>query len=443
MKHERLQKGITLIALVITIIITLILAGVSINAITGENVLLSRAKNAKESTRAAYVQEQIDLAVSNNKIENQLSSNEITTQEKLVQKLLGEGILNEYEATLLETNDTIEIGEKVLDFSVLAEESFKIVGTEGYSTISECIAEAKEGEKIIIDNVISNENVVIDKSVEITSKKDLTLNNVTFTVNGTNVELKVSNLNFEGTSYINANNAKALFVENVTANVILNSTDAVTNSRAAFISLGASELNDMPLLIKLSKNNIVVTGNNNPVPVLGWRYIADGSILIDNTFGADGKNNFEAIKLMNFMNDAVITLKNNTAYVWGNGFCFSQNNSRTNEYTAIIEGNTFIGSGADYVWVEMNGTGTILSNIIANNNKVGNEDFKVTDIKTQNRNILSGVINLSKDEEGKIISGTYSPLTDTQNIENIKGQLANGYTLMSNADGSYSVVSEN
>lgn len=41
------QKGITLVALVITIIILLILAGISIATLTGENGLFSRAKQAK------------------------------------------------------------------------------------------------------------------------------------------------------------------------------------------------------------------------------------------------------------------------------------------------------------------------------------------------------------------------------------------------------------
>ena len=44
------NKGITLIVLVITIIILLILAGITINAITKENGLFSRAREAKEKT---------------------------------------------------------------------------------------------------------------------------------------------------------------------------------------------------------------------------------------------------------------------------------------------------------------------------------------------------------------------------------------------------------
>ena len=40
------NKGITLIALVITIIVLLILAGVSISAVIGENGIATKAKNA-------------------------------------------------------------------------------------------------------------------------------------------------------------------------------------------------------------------------------------------------------------------------------------------------------------------------------------------------------------------------------------------------------------
>ena len=47
------QKGITLIALVITIIVLLILAGVSIAMLTGQNGILNQAQNAKKETEQA------------------------------------------------------------------------------------------------------------------------------------------------------------------------------------------------------------------------------------------------------------------------------------------------------------------------------------------------------------------------------------------------------
>ena len=59
MKRER---GITLIALVITIIVLLILAGVSIAMLTGQNGILTQAQNASEQTEVGAEKEAISLA---------------------------------------------------------------------------------------------------------------------------------------------------------------------------------------------------------------------------------------------------------------------------------------------------------------------------------------------------------------------------------------------
>ena len=61
---KRNERGITLIALVITIIVLLILAGVSIAMLTGENGILTQATNAKNKTEVAQEKEKIQLAVS-------------------------------------------------------------------------------------------------------------------------------------------------------------------------------------------------------------------------------------------------------------------------------------------------------------------------------------------------------------------------------------------
>ena len=52
MKNKK-QSGITLVALVVTIVVLLILAGVSINLVLGENGLITQAKEAKEKTLEA------------------------------------------------------------------------------------------------------------------------------------------------------------------------------------------------------------------------------------------------------------------------------------------------------------------------------------------------------------------------------------------------------
>ncbi len=55
------NKGITLIALVITIIVLLILAGVSIAMLTGNNGILSQSQNAVNDTERAEVVERINM----------------------------------------------------------------------------------------------------------------------------------------------------------------------------------------------------------------------------------------------------------------------------------------------------------------------------------------------------------------------------------------------
>ena len=71
------QKGITLIALVITIIVLLILAGITIAMLTGENGLLTKANDAKITDLEASATEQVRLAVAamNLELRTQLVTN--------------------------------------------------------------------------------------------------------------------------------------------------------------------------------------------------------------------------------------------------------------------------------------------------------------------------------------------------------------------------------
>ena len=64
-KKIRIQENnaITLIALVITIVILIILAGVAVNLSLGENGIFNRAKTAREQYKMAEVKEKIELAI--------------------------------------------------------------------------------------------------------------------------------------------------------------------------------------------------------------------------------------------------------------------------------------------------------------------------------------------------------------------------------------------
>lgn len=58
------NKGITLIALVVTIIVLLILAGISINMLTGQNGILNRASEARGKSLEAQNKEELEMAIS-------------------------------------------------------------------------------------------------------------------------------------------------------------------------------------------------------------------------------------------------------------------------------------------------------------------------------------------------------------------------------------------
>ena len=59
------EKGITLIALVVTIVVMLILATVSIAMLLGRDSLVENAGKAKEDTETAELKEQIQIAIVN------------------------------------------------------------------------------------------------------------------------------------------------------------------------------------------------------------------------------------------------------------------------------------------------------------------------------------------------------------------------------------------
>lgn len=87
------NKGITLIALVITIIILLILAGVAISSLTGENGLLKKIQKASEENSEGTAKEKLELLlldmqaekVSNDKYnENEYLTNKIEENEMTI-----------------------------------------------------------------------------------------------------------------------------------------------------------------------------------------------------------------------------------------------------------------------------------------------------------------------------------------------------------------------
>ena len=90
-KYRKKNSGITLIALVVTIVILLILASISIGALTGDNGIIDETHTAKENTEIASWEEQIDLAIidAENKHRNPSMSD-------VKEELKNKGVINDY-----------------------------------------------------------------------------------------------------------------------------------------------------------------------------------------------------------------------------------------------------------------------------------------------------------------------------------------------------------
>ena len=86
-KHKKNKElGITLIALVVTIIVLLILAGVSISMLAGDNSILRKATDAKQLTEAAALKEQAEI------IRNAMLIDKTTNRQELTRSELVAGI---------------------------------------------------------------------------------------------------------------------------------------------------------------------------------------------------------------------------------------------------------------------------------------------------------------------------------------------------------------
>ena len=121
MKRNK-ANGITLIALVITIIVLLILAGVAIATLTGDNGVLTKAVLAKEATRGGEVKDYVRMAVAENAMAENTNGTRRTRTE-VISELSAQGKLTAEEVAKLtdEENpvDVITIGGIEIDFGEL------------------------------------------------------------------------------------------------------------------------------------------------------------------------------------------------------------------------------------------------------------------------------------------------------------------------------------
>ena len=90
------QKGITLIALVVTIVVLLILAGVTISLLLDENGIIAKSKDARIGTRASQVEDEVGMWKQHNFI-NKESNQAQESADTMLANLISRKLLTEDE----------------------------------------------------------------------------------------------------------------------------------------------------------------------------------------------------------------------------------------------------------------------------------------------------------------------------------------------------------
>lgn len=99
------DKGITLISLVVTIVVLLILAGVTIGTLTSDNGVIKEATTAKEKAEKAGVEEQIEMAIL--KVGKKYTN---PTLDNIIDQMKEDGIINS-------TDDVNKVTGKIITTS--------------------------------------------------------------------------------------------------------------------------------------------------------------------------------------------------------------------------------------------------------------------------------------------------------------------------------------
>ena len=128
------QKGITLIALVVTIVVLLILAGVTISLLLDENGIIAKSKDARTETRVSQIEDEVGMWKQHNFI-NKESNQEQESADTMLANLISRKLLTEEEID--RDKELITIKKK--DGTIVKEIS--------YSSVTINISKAPETEK--------------------------------------------------------------------------------------------------------------------------------------------------------------------------------------------------------------------------------------------------------------------------------------------------------
>ncbi len=183
MKQLEKIKGITLIALVVTIIVLLILAGIAINLTIGNNGLFERAKTSVKKYNEAEIKEELETAIASAFLDTQGKGLTLDDIKNIVEDMGGiifdeddEKIGGEYKDhnITVDKDGNVTVGEEQLTGAKPTVEIKILTQGTGLELVElQVIAKTEEGEIESIEPingaVLKTENSASDKIYEVTS----------------------------------------------------------------------------------------------------------------------------------------------------------------------------------------------------------------------------------------------------------------------------------
>ena len=194
------MKGITLIALVITIVVLMILAGVSINTVLGDDGIIKKAKEAAETTKRASAEEEMNRLV----LEYQLAKNDETLESFLQEKVTEgriDGVTDNGDGTITITKKvegkdyTITVKKPAAPTPSVKVGAIRVVSdsTGAGSSLGEASTRKGTTLYIMIESTISGGTTTVSPQVPYAVTENGTYKfTVTGTVNGTTYTKEVS-----------------------------------------------------------------------------------------------------------------------------------------------------------------------------------------------------------------------------------------------------------
>ena len=238
-KLKKANKGITLIALVVTIVVLLILAGITISLVFSENGIIKKAQEAANKTQEAIENEQAQMNELADYMGNML--NEIDGGDSTENTTGPNGKPLVETLTEIQTNNNVEAEDKYGN-PVTVPKGFKVVASEATTVPEGIVIEDTNGNQFVwipVGTVHKDNNPANDVTIE--------LGRYTFdTTTGEPTDVQLAYTAEDSTNYINkveilGNKSNLIEVDESRAGVIdndnhLNDLSATAKNLAGFVN---------------------------------------------------------------------------------------------------------------------------------------------------------------------------------------------------------------